>query len=714
MQWKRVERRRAASAVRSTFGRTPTADLTGAASGSATHAAAAVQPLEPRTLFSVSLSFETLVNASKNPFNQSETAIAINPTNPNNVFMSSNHGAFVVADQGPNDPIAETGIFTSVTTNGGATWTTMVIATDNDGNDISDDGFPIACCDPSAAFDDFGNLFYAYLAFPGNTGDTSIVVLMSTDGGFNFTKVIEYRGGGADPQNPTDNRGGNVDRCEITTARLPDGSTGIALTFVDFNPSVDAMQCATATATGLGVVGPWTLHTLPQSGVGAGDGFAANVGDPGIGPDGQVLVAYQTVGDPDGEAVYENSTPNGFAPGAAFGNAVFVDDTQVGTKEPLPGQPARGLSAVATVDYDRSSGPHRGRVYMVYTQQDTKTRRDDFGFPLGISSDTNVFLRFSDDNGGSWSAPFRVNDDPVSSTASQFFQRVRVDPITGNVAVGWMDTRDDPGGGAPADEAGYYLTVGQPAGNGIQFAPNIRLNVGLSNARLSGNFGNDYGDYTGLDFYNNLIWAAYPDNSNSTGDNPSGKLRAFDIYAAAVRVTDTTTPIPPFVTPASPLSPTVSKPQSLVKKGKFYQLKVTYSHPSGVNLATVGNDDVVVTGPNGFNQPMTLARAKAKKKGTVVQATYRLAAPGGSWDAADNAVYTAILQPGAVASNDNTAVTASGTLTNFLVNAKPAKTKQSKAEPPAAAAAVAAPVSPFNDDSLVSKRKQDEALSVLA
>ena len=84
-------------------------------------------------------------------------------------------------------------------------------------------------------------------------------------------------------------------------------------------------------------------------------------------------------------------------------------------------------------------------------------------------------------------------------------------------------------------------------------------------------------------------------------------------------------PTPPLVTPASPLSPTVSKPQSLVKKGKFYQLKVSYSHPSGVNLATVGNDDVIVTGPNGFSQPMTLVKAKAKKKGTVVQAMYRLA-----------------------------------------------------------------------------------------
>jgi hypothetical protein len=151
----------------------------------------------------------------------------------------------------------------------------------------------------------------------------------------------------------------------------------------------------------------------------------------------------------------------------------------------------------------------------------------------------------------------------------------------------------------------------------------------------------------------------------------------------------------------------------LVKKGKFYQLKGTFSHPSGINLATVGNDDVVVTGPNGFSQPMTLVKAKAKKKGTVVQAMYRLAAPGGTWDAADNGVYTAVLQAGAVTSNDNSTTTAAGTLTNFLVNAKATKTKGAKAKS-APAAAAAAPPSPFSDTSVLSARKDDEALRLLA
>ena len=68
MQWKRVERRPAASAVRSTLGKARLAGRPGA-SRRFSGQAADVHRLESRTLCSVSLSFETLVNASKNPFN---------------------------------------------------------------------------------------------------------------------------------------------------------------------------------------------------------------------------------------------------------------------------------------------------------------------------------------------------------------------------------------------------------------------------------------------------------------------------------------------------------------------------------------------------------------------------------------------------------------------------------------------------------------------
>ena len=651
---KRVERRPAASAVRSghhghTNGR---------------RAAGEFQRLEPRTLFAVSLAFEGLVNASKYAGNQSETAIAINHVNPNNIFASSNYGAFKEPDQGPNDPIAETGIFTTFSIDGGATWTPRVIGTDNVAPfNVSDDGFPIACCDPSAAYDDFGNLYFVYLGMEPLTQRTSIVILLSTDGGASFVTHAQIFG-----EQPTEPIA--VDRCEVTTGRLADGSSAVYVSYVDFSSTAFTISAVGAVATGLGVVGPFSApQKLPQGGPGTGASLPHNIAHVNIAPSGAVTVAHQEVGRNPLDKIFVNTDPDGVGP-APFGNSVFVDATQLTFFEPLPGQPVRGVASVPTLAYDRSSGPFRGRLYVAYAQAVTEERRDEFGFPIGSTSDSNILLRFSDDNGASWSPAFRVNDDPVSEPNSQFFQRVSVDPVTGNVAVGWLDSRDDVGGGDEEDEIGYYLTVGQSAGNGVIFSPNMKLNVGLSNARFSGNFGNDYGDYTGIDFYNNVVWAAYPDNSNSTGDNPSGRLRAFDIYAARVRVTDTTVPIPPFVTPSSPMAPTVAKPQSLVRKGRFYQLRVNYSHPSGVNLGTVGGDDVLVTGPNGFSQLMQLVRARAQKRGTVAAATYRLPAPGGTWDNTENGVYTATLQAGTVSSTDATTTTSAGTLTRFVVNAR--------------------------------------------
>src|SRR5688500_7684079 len=119
MDVKRVERPAAASEHRSDRG-------VGAADGAG--GATAVEPLEARRLFAVSIALEALVNASKLPANQSETAVAFDRNNPNRIFVSSNHGAFREPDQGPNDPIAEQGIFVSNSLDGGATWSPRVMA----------------------------------------------------------------------------------------------------------------------------------------------------------------------------------------------------------------------------------------------------------------------------------------------------------------------------------------------------------------------------------------------------------------------------------------------------------------------------------------------------------------------------------------------------------------------------------------------------------
>ena len=77
----------------------------------------------------------------------------------------------------------------------------------------------------------------------------------------------------------------------------------------------------------------------------------------------------------------------------------------------------------------------------------------------------------------------------------------------------------------------YYLAFSTDGG--LSFGANIRVSAGASNAKVA-NSPVDYGDYTGLAFDSGVAHPAWADNSDSTGDNPAGALRSFDLYSASV------------------------------------------------------------------------------------------------------------------------------------------------------------------------------------
>ena len=105
------------------------------------------------------------LDVSQRHFNESEEAVAVNPTNPQNVVIVTN----------VDNPAA--GLFKAVSFDGGATWTTSLIG-DND-------NLGAACCDPTLSFDKYGNLFLSYLYNVGNV----VPVALSTDGGVHFTLI---------------------------------------------------------------------------------------------------------------------------------------------------------------------------------------------------------------------------------------------------------------------------------------------------------------------------------------------------------------------------------------------------------------------------------------------------------------------------------------------------------------------------------------------
>jgi hypothetical protein len=60
------------------------------------------------------------------------------------------------------------------------------------------------------------------------------------------------------------------------------------------------------------------------------------------------------------------------------------------------------------------------------------------------NGDLDIFCSTSTDGGKKWSAPVRVNNDPLHDGADQFFQWLAVDPVDGAANIIFYDRRGDP------------------------------------------------------------------------------------------------------------------------------------------------------------------------------------------------------------------------------------------------------------------------------
>lgn len=101
-----------------------------------------------------------------------------------------------------------------------------------------------------------------------------------------------------------------------------------------------------------------------------------------------------------------------------------------------------------------------------------------------------------------------------------------------------------------------------------------------------------------------------------------------------------------------------------------YTFEVTYTDNVAIDAATLGNSNVIVTGPDGYLQTATLVSVNAPGNGAVRIATYSVPAPDGTWSSADNGTYTVTMHAGAVTDTSGNAV-APVTLGLFQVNVPP-------------------------------------------
>ena len=89
-----------------------------------------------------------------------------------------------------------------------------------------------------------------------------------------------------------------------------------------------------------------------------------------------------------------------------------------------------GLAGQIFLAVDRSGGPTDNNIYMVATVR-----------PTGFNTGTDVMFARSTDGGLSFSAPQRINDDPVNHSKYHWFGTLSVAP-NGRIDSVWLDTRN--------------------------------------------------------------------------------------------------------------------------------------------------------------------------------------------------------------------------------------------------------------------------------
>ncbi len=95
---------------------------------------------------------------------------------------------------------------------------------------------------------------------------------------------------------------------------------------------------------------------------------------------------------------------------------------------------------------------------------------------------------------------------------------------------------------------------------------------------------------------------------------------------------------------------------------------VTYTDAKGINLSTIGADDLTVNGPAGTLSATVLSSSGQGTQASPLVVKYSVAAPAGTgWDSGVNGVYTVSINDGAVTNLDGNAVPGTQ-ITSFQVN----------------------------------------------
>jgi len=355
-----------------------------------------------------------IAEGKPNTFGPCEPSICIDPSNPDRVVAGSVLNSYFFSEDG------------------GKTW----------------EGHPLRSAygvygDPCIVADQQGNFYYFHLSDPTGQGWASprlldrIVCQRSEDGGKTWNA-----GSYAGEHHPKDQ--------DKEWAIVDPANGHIYLTWTEFDlyeskAPGDSSRILFSRSTDKGDTWSEAVAISQIEGNCLDDDGTTEGAVPAVGPNGEVYVAWSV----NEQIYFDRSTDGG---------KTWMEQDKLAAKQPggwvydIPGLGrANGLPITLC---DLSEGPHRGTIYVNYSDQ------------RNGEDDTDIWLVKSTDAGDSWSEPIRVNDDAAGK--HQFFNWATVDPATGTLYVVYYDRRAHEG-----NQTDVYLAYSTDGGETFT---NIKIN----------------------------------------------------------------------------------------------------------------------------------------------------------------------------------------------------------------------------------------------